>query len=320
MNLLFKSLASLFFALTLTSCGGGSSGSSPATSVVATSANVLFVPDTGQGVIAAFPTLDAAPGTTLQGNLIAVKSWQGNNVQYDSLRDDLYAADGTPALVKINVYGAASKAGAGVTPSRSFSLPPDVISVNRLIFDKASNTLYVGASRTYSGVILVFRNASSLTGVATPDRTIILSGLSDFALDLVRNIAYVNNGISGIGRVPNIDTVSGVQPLTPNIFSFISSGVAVDVIKDRLYVSDVFNGVHIVTQASTVNPTLLGTLAIANARLVSFDPNNDRLYVSAYQKAYVVNTASVLTATSTISATTAVSIPNAVSIGGFGFP
>jgi hypothetical protein len=315
-----RSLSVLFVVFAMVGCGGGgaASGSGAAPTL---GKNLLFVPDFGAGVIAAFPVLDAAPGSTLQGNIISPKSFQGKNVQYDGQRDELYTAAGGSGLASINVYVSASNAVAGATPARNFLLPSDLISVNKLVLDVTMDTLYVAASRQYDGAVLVFKNASSRSGAATPDRSIYMgSGVNDFALDLVRNVAYIGNSIVGISRISNFDKVSGVLPVTPNIFSFFTSGVAVDVIQDRLYVADVSNGVHIVKQASTASASLVGTLAIANPQFATFDQKNDRLYISAYKNVFVINSASTLTSASTVPTNAAVAIPNAVSVGGFAFP
>ena len=62
----------------------------------------------------------------------------------------------------------------------------------------------------------------------------------------------------------------------------------------------------------------LGAIAVSNARIITLDQPNDRLYVGAYINAYIFNNASTLSAGAPVPG---VSITSAgSSIAGFAFP
>lgn len=301
--------------LLLASCGGGDSGGDSAPG----GNNVLFVTDIGRGVVAGAPALDPAPGP-LQVTVTPVASLQGDNVQYDASRDELYVASGSiPGPLVIAVHARASSTVAGTTPARQFNLPTGFNGVQRMVLHVASDTLYVAVHGTYSSSILVYQNASTRTGSPAPSRSITIGdGVNDFAIDFTHDVAYVITSIIGVKVLPQFHTLSGTLPVSPNYSNILATGVAVDAARDRVYLSDWSNGVFVIDQASTVNRSVVARVAVLNARLVSFDPRNDRLYVSAYRDAYILNRASQLTSSSTVAS--AVSIPSAVSLGGFSFP
>jgi hypothetical protein len=119
---------------------------------------------------------------------------------------------------------------------------------------------------------------------------------------------------------PNIDAASGtVFAARHMLLATGVAGVAIDPGRDRLYAADPFGGVTIVNGASTASPVTIGTVAVPNARVVAVDAAQDRLYVGAYDKAYVLDHASSLAAGTLVPAAALVGAPG-TSVGGFAFP
>ena len=85
------------------------------------------------------------------------------------------------------------------------------------------------------------------------------------------------------------------------------SSLALDPARDRLYAIG-RDGLLVKDSASTATSgfgiveTVTASVTIASARYVSLDPVNDRLYVSAYTKAYVFDRASGLDSNSDVPA------------------
>jgi len=196
-------------------------------------------------------------------------------------------------------------------------------SVN-VYLDKASDTLYVGGNSTYSGSIAVISKASTLNGVVTPDRVLNFpSGVNHFAIDTTRDVLYVVNSLQGVHVFRNFSASTGG-------FGDVhigegGSGLALDQARNRLYVANVFNGVQVIDNASTAaGGAAAGYLNFAtgggfsNTQFVSYDPSYDRLYIGAYTKAYVLNSASSLRAGSLLVAAT--TGPAGSSLAGFAFP
>jgi len=296
----------------LSACGGGggSAGSSDPP-------NVLFAVDIAHSAIGAFPTLNPAAGSSVSGHVISGVNHLGHGLAYDAARDELYAI----AADRIVVFAHASTAGAGATPSRSITPPAGFVWMSSLYLDRTNDRLYVGGGRTYDGQIVVFAHASTASGAVVPERTMTINeGVNYFAIDPVKSMLYVVNSVVGVHVYANSDTATGLLQQTRGINVSGGNGVAVDPLRDRVYVSDVFHGVHLITQASTASPTIAGTMVLANAQFVTLDAANDRLYVGAYDKAYIFNQASLLGPGSSPAAGVALLAPSGSSVAAFAFP
>jgi hypothetical protein len=284
-------LASLLSAAMLVACGGGgSSDSTPRDD----SPKILFVPDQRTGTIGALSTLAPAAGSNLLVDSFRPKDGGGfgGNVQYDAARDELYSGwqTHTPAdQAGVAVYGSASKGSAGLTLTRILKLPNDVRRQTEwLVLDRVTDTLYVHASRVYDDELMVYKNASTLSGTVLPDQSFVFKNhMSQPAFDFKRGIFY-----TGYLRF-NLSTgvaIAGL-PYLPEA----GEGVAVDSDRDVLYLANSRdNTVRIISQASTADAAIVATLQIQNAEHVTIDPENNRLYVSANQTEYVFEGASTI--------------------------
>ena len=308
---------SLCIVILIAGCGGGGGGGG--SSNAAAQGNVLFAPDIGRtSMIGAFSTLNPSPGQ-LQGSLLTVSDRTGTNVQYDSARDLLYTAQGALNAQKmIAVFGNASKATGSISPVRTWNLPADVVTVDKIVLDTASDTLYVGGHRTYDNRIYVYSGASTLSGTPTPTHTFTpASGLIDFAVDVNRGLVYYTGnfpyGIYGISVSTGTERHVACNGCVP-------SGVAIDARNDRLYAANGTDEIHVIANASLAQPADIAQLSVANPLFLTFDPTNDRLYVSAYTRVFILNSVGAIGTSGSISSATAVSVNGAISIGGFGIP
>jgi hypothetical protein len=269
------------------------------------------------GVVGAFPVLDPQPGSSVTGKAISVPLL-GQDLAYVAATDELYAASG----LNIVVLPRASTASGSVAPSRTITISPSVglVSSISLFLDKANDILFVGGERTYDGVILAINHASTANGTVTPDRTMILgSGVSSFTVDTSRSLLYVVNSLAGVHVYQNAYAATGAITPSYTMNSVTGSGLALDASRDRLYVADTSRGIHIVSQASSsTSYSDLGAIAVANARIITLDQPNDRLYVGAYNNAYVLDNVSALSAGATVPGASITAAGS--SIAGFAFP
>jgi hypothetical protein len=325
--------ATLAFAMlwSLVGCGGGggssSSGSGSGSSAVGSLSGQTagpaqvqmqwFVSDVGHGALAALPAGTSSSGPSVPAQVILAISSLRDPLAYDSSHDQLYAM----AAATVLVYDRASAITATAQPARTITLPSDWLSGDAMVLDAAHDTLYVAGSRRYDSQVLVVPQASGASGPVVPSRVLtITDGARAIALDSGRATLYVIGATTGVHVFPNIDTASGTFSATRHmLLSTTVSGVAIDPGRDRLYAADPFGGVTIVNDASTASPVTVGVVALLKARVVAFDAAQDRLYVGAYENAYVLDHASSLVAGTSVPAAALVGTTG-TSVGGFGFP
>ncbi|MFZ6755615.1 hypothetical protein ACO0K9_00215 [Undibacterium sp. Ji50W] len=340
--------------------GGGSSGSpgtsgtSSGTSTGGTSRNLLFATDIAHGAIGKFATLNPAPGTSFSGDVISGMHWIYPTISYDAKTDQLYAisldSSNPTSTGRVIAFGNASTMSANSTPSRNITPVGYNIttSLGKFYLDKKNDTLYVIASSIpllcglgCSDALLVFNHASSLNGNVKPDRVINLTITTDainqstvnqsieyFTIDSSRSLLYLSlNGM--IFVYPNIDTANGRIKYS-RFFSVTTydTDIALDEARDRLYSVNTSAGLTVVNGASTASGKVpLGRLRFTtvdnnsdNTQFVTFDPQNDRLYIGAYTKAYIINQASTIGTQNPPTAAVGIIAPEGISIGGFAFP
>ncbi|MRT00187.1 hypothetical protein GJQ57_16215 [Ralstonia pickettii] len=307
-------------AMVMSACGGGDSSDAATASTggAGSTKNVLFAPDTANNHIGATSTLNPAPGTTLQVGLLTTPVVvAGQNVQYDSVRDWLYAGQGSSSPFQIAVFSSAGTLSGAISPARTWQLPTDLIRISKIVLDTVNDTLYVGGSRTYDSIIYVYPKASTLTGMPVPSKTFgNLPGLADFDVDVPRGlIYYTGTAPFGIYKMP---LATGVAQ-TVACGGCVPVGVSIDSAHDRIYVADLKN-VHVIAGASTSQSKDVAQLAMSNPRLLTYDKNYDRLYVSAYTNVYVLNAVNSISSSQAAASGTAIYVNGVTSIGGFGLP
>jgi hypothetical protein len=308
------------FASTLLLAGCGSSGQGTTGQSNGGQPSILYVADIAHGAIGGFADADPAAGAMLAGRVISGVTGLGGNLAYDESRDSLYASKGGTVVV----FDQASLASGTVMPSRTLTPSGGPFVSLSLLLDKSTDQLYVGANRqSGDGVVLVFAGASTLSGSKAPDRTMVVpNGVNTFTLDTSRSILYVLGAIIGVHVYENADTASGTLSPARVIGGFTSAtGLSIDAGRDRLYVADVFAGIRFIPDASSPSSAASpGAVPIPNAHFATVDATNDRLYVGAYEKAYILDNASALvTGTLPASAVGALA-PAGSSIAGFAFP
>jgi hypothetical protein len=157
-----------------------------------------------------------------------------------------------------------------------------------LFLDVANDTLYVANSGSSS--ILVFANASTMTGSPAPTReiaSIALTSPSDVALDKTRNLLYVADGFE-IFSFANASTATGTLSAAQDIvLTFAPSALFVDAANNRLYAADATGSqIAIFDAASTLNGPKTPTRTISGAATQLNAPSgvlldsNGRLVVS----------------------------------------
>jgi hypothetical protein len=283
---------------TSTRDAGALSATSSSDGAAPASAARLFVPDLAHPAISALPVPD--PGAALAGVTLRTRGPNGNNVQVDAARDELYAIAGRC----ITVVAGASTATSASVPARSFPLPASMRRARTLFLDAANDVLYVGGDGADgAGEIVAWSGAHLLQGAATsPTRVMLIDGgVAFFTIDVLRERLYVVNALSGVQVFASVDTASGAL-LPVSTIAVVGTGLAIDSARDRLYVADAFAGLMLVDQASTGAPVITAALAIDDARFVAVDPAADRAYVSAGGALYVIDNASALTSATTLAA------------------
>jgi hypothetical protein len=139
-------------------------------------------------------------------------------------------------------FSSAESANGNIAPAATISGAATLLSSpQRLFADTANDRLYVANQGGAS--ILIFDRASTLTGNASPTRSIfgnatLLTSPVDVALDSVNNLLYVANGTS-ILVYSSASTINGNVPPVHNINLGISiGGLFLDGTNNQLYVSD----------------------------------------------------------------------------------
>lgn len=121
------------------------------------------------------------------------------------------------------------------------STSTQLASPQHLLLDARSDTLYV-ANQGGSSVV-VFNNASTLTGATTPARVIggnatTLASPIDVALDTVNNLLYVADGTT-VKVFSSASTVNGnTAPVSSFNLGFTIGGMFLDSANNQLYVTD----------------------------------------------------------------------------------
>ena len=262
----------------------------------------LFMLDSANGEISVFRQPNPESGKALVGATFMLGTALGSGLAYDGTNDRLFV----PAWGgQVLVLDQASTLSGNVAAART--IQPAGLSVNGfsdIFYDKANDVLYAHGSRTYDDVIAVFNHASTRSGSGAPDRLITWANhFNAFTIDATRSIGYVATDYN-ISAIDNFSVANGAvqvsrtftsYPVDPELY-FIPSSIAVDPARDRLYVGVVDGGVHVLSGASTASGTahLAAFAGLDNLRKLTFDPVNDRLYLSAYRDAYVVNGASTM--------------------------
>jgi hypothetical protein len=305
-------LASVCCALALAACGGGSSNDEAPQATD----NQLFAVDGASGTVYGFSTLTATAGQSMQGHVIGATIDGATRLVVDTARDELYVL----GEKRITVYAQASKAGAQARPSRQIELPATALSPNDLKLDAVHDRLYVAVTAQYDEQVLVYDNASTVKGLATPSRTFTPgNGARAIALDVAGNSLYATGSTIGIARYDQIDTAVG-QIFADGFLAHVVSGNSLefDVARDRLYLADSFAGVQIVDKASALPSEPTSTLPITDITALALDKGRDRLYVGARNAAYAIDAASKMTGGTQMPAS-AVQAASGVLITGFAF-
>jgi hypothetical protein len=234
----------------------------------------------------------------------------------------------------IVVIDHASTARGAITPIKTI-IPAGInfFSQEIVFLDKENDVLYVGGDIADNGgsggVIAVFNHASTLSGIVTPDQTIISSdGVRYFTIDTQRKIAYVINAIMGVHRISLDGSASDAYINLAAVAGetyFIPIALTIDQTRDRLYMVDNPAGIRILNHASTTASGYVANpdgamINIPQAQSAAIDANNDRLYVGAGSKVYILNAASTLVDGDLPPSTLTSSGPAGASIGGFAFP
>jgi len=159
---------------------------------------------------------------------------------------------------------------------------------NELALDPTKALLYY----RNPSAILVFSNATKVTGNTAPTRTLTsaaLGGGRGIAIDTTRDLLYVLEGDNSVLVFANASTANGaVTPLhTISGAAFSNAGgIAIDTTNDRLYVADLGN-VLVFNNASTANGAIAATrtITISGATLAAFgvavDVTSDILYIGS---------------------------------------
>lgn len=319
------------------SAGGGQNGTGSGTGGGGTGnggieARTVFAVAPAVGVIAAFSDPNPAPGSTIIGRTITGLGMLGKSISYDAANDRLYATNGN----SIVVFDQVSKASGAVTPTRTISVPAAAFMgpSTSLYFDKASDVLYLCGSQQYNDALAVIPQASTVNGAVTTARVFRLnSGSEACVVDTQRKILYTLGSTIGVfvfditalsDTLPSFQDNQAVRVMTvPG--TMLGTGVAIDVARDRLYVSDRMGKLVIVNGASTATGFAIPNVQVqlpSGSMSVTLDAAHDRLYIGSYpNSAFIINNASSLVAGAAAPAATAFTASStATTVAGFAFP
>ncbi len=276
-------------SLFLAACSGGGGGDTTPP------AGKLYIAGGDAKTIFAF-----ASANTISGNVAPTSEITGTNTQlngpygiaYDSRSDSIIVGNvyGNNVLIFDNV----STMNGDVAPTRTIT---GLDSPEDIAIDQDRNLLYV----TVTHGVAVFANASTVNGSAAPVSLITgtatgFSGDADkrLFLDTKNNRLYVTDpGSFAVMIFDNISTLNGevapnriISSTTPT-FDFIW-GIAVDVSRDLLYVSDQnTKTITVFANASTASGNIAPTRTIGGAATTMNGPSDiyidsaaDILYVA----------------------------------------
>ncbi len=186
-----------------------------------------------------------------------------------------------------------------------------LISPQYLFIDTQANRLFVANLGT--SAVLIFDNASTMTGNVPPTRTIqgAASGLlqpTSLALDKAKDLLYVVDG-TDVLVFASASTINGntppVRTITPNP-TFSIADIFLDATNDRMYLADPTNAIDIFDGASALNGTVTAPRKITGAATGLGEPaglwvdGSNRLIVSNFSPPSIEIFASASTATGDI--------------------
>ncbi|MGA9031832.1 MAG: hypothetical protein WB402_04860 [Sulfuricaulis sp.] len=281
----------LFGMLTIIGSGGGTTSTS---TTVSGAGSQLYVSGNGSSTLLIYNDANTVSGTNaanrvVAGGLTTVSFPRG--IAIDMPRNQLYVAN--TGANSILVFNNARTVTGGDAPNRTISNTTTPITPMALFIDPVNDRLYV--ANTGGNSVLIYDNASTLNGSnVTPSRTLagVLTTLispTGIYVDTTRNLLYVVNSTNQILVFNNADAVNGnIAPVRSIPILSASAGIFVDVMADRLYVSNtsansiyVFDGASTANSSSSPNRTLSGGTSALNQPLDLFvDTNTDRLYVA----------------------------------------
>lgn len=162
--------------------------------------------------------------------------------------------------------------------------------IDSIAFDRTRNLIYAAArTTTPDPSVLVFTNASTVTGDVAPTRTFVITGGIEFngvEIDEAQDRLYLS-GVSGRLYVLNsASTLTGTVTPTASITLTSPGAISLDRRNDRLYISAtagslyVFDSARQLTTASTPSRTVTWTSPTDFARSVAIDGCRNRLYLS----------------------------------------
>lgn len=156
---------------------------------VDTGNNVLYVSDIGNKSVRIWNNASTVGGGTSPSRVILGANTQLTtpfDVLVDTTRNVLYVANGNSILVWNN----ASTVSGNVAPNRVISGANTLLTQTcQMTLDTARDTLYVGTGGNSSNQVVVFANASTLSGNATPTRVLTTpsNAACGVTLDTTRN-------------------------------------------------------------------------------------------------------------------------------------
>jgi hypothetical protein len=295
--------------------GGGGGGGGPGTS------SKLFVADSGNCAIGSMIDPNPTPGTatvdrTISGPSTGLGTCGGTpsvsvlpSLALDPAADRMFVSTQGSVLVWDNA-GLVN----GSTPRTriitSQVMDPTLRGINfdSLFIDTTNNRLYVAEP---SGQVQVYDGASTLSGNATPARSIkpdlgITTVITTFgiAVDLAKNVLYVGMVPSGspsfvavFDNQSSLPTTSGT-PVAPSRTIEIAGGASsmyLDTVNDRLYVAIGGGPVRVYDSASTRSGAPAGnrTFTLGNTQKYIFvDVAHDRLYGVSENLVFIIPNAS----------------------------
>lgn len=222
---------------------------------------------------------DDASGVTVTCEVPIFRLASQNWGTPDSIRitDDVLAlADDATATPRI-VTGASTGLGSATTDS--------------LAVDRTKDLIYVPALNTSPDPsILVFENASTITGDVAPARQFVVEGGVDFdgfELDEEADRLYVSGGSGTLYVFDDASTLTGTVTPTAEITLASAGAISLDREADRLYIAAgssatlyELDDARQLTSASTASRTLTWTNPVDNAFSLAVDGCRDRLYLS----------------------------------------
>ena len=232
----------------------------------------LYVANNNNTILV-FDNASTMNGATLPSRTISSALFtQSAGIWVDTANNILYISDINAGA--IYAFNNASTLNGAVTPSRIiWGSNTKLVNPENIWLDQATDELYVADGG--ANAILVFTDASTANGNATPSRTITSP---DFAqatalwLDTTNDELYIGNyGGSSVLILNHASTLNGsVTPdriISGTKTTFIAPyGLWVDASNDRLYVADFRNAsIDVFDNASTINGNIAPSRVIAGA-------------------------------------------------------